>query len=64
MVLWDWLSTVGTRYIADQSFLAVPFTGAVTVIWWLAIAFPRSKMMGLAVVLGAVVGTTLGILLP
>jgi hypothetical protein len=64
MVLWDWLSTVGTRYIAEQSLLAVPFAGTVCLLWWLAIAFPRSKMMYAAVILGAMCGTGLGILWP
>ncbi|MFA5377140.1 MAG: hypothetical protein WC455_15420 [Dehalococcoidia bacterium] len=62
MVFWDWLSTSLTARISDGSFWAVPLGGTIALLWWMAISFPRSKMMGAAVVAGAMVGTTLGIL--
>ncbi len=64
MVSWDYIATLGTRYIADRSLLAVPLAGTITLLWWLAISLPHNKLTGLIVVIGAAIGTCLGILWP
>lgn len=64
MVVWDYIATLGTRMVAEESGWAIPLASATTFLWWSAIAFPRGRVMGVCVILGATIGTALGILWP
>ena len=64
MALWDFLSTVFTRYAAQGSLLAVPANIALTAFWLVAVALVvtnrRPAIIG-AMFVGVAVGTFFGL---
>lgn len=57
--------TVGTRFIAQESILAVPMAVAITALWWNSMErlFTDRSLIWYAL-LGAGVGTAIGIFVP
>ena len=59
--LWDWLGTVSIRYIAGESWFAVPLAVALTGFWWVAAKHAQRAGTFAPALVGAAVGTALGL---
>lgn len=65
MVAWDWTATASIRYIADASLYAVPIAGILTAFWWVGVSsVSRGKTVAGSAVVGAALGTYLGLRFP
>ena len=61
VVLWDWLGTVSIRYVAEESLWAVPLAVALTGFWWVAAKQAQRPGLLAPALLGAAVGTAIGL---
>lgn len=63
--VWDWIATAGTRLVVDQSYWAVVLSTIYAVVGFYGVRYMvQGRLMVLAVLAGAVVGTALGINIP
>ena len=64
VLVWDYLATVGTRLIVDESLWAIALAAAVACLWYWSVRLVQ-KDVGLApFLLAAVLGTLGGIMWP
>ena len=62
---WDWLATMGTIYMAERSWLAVPMAVLLTAFWWAAIQLVvRERGLIIPGLAGAAIGTAVGVTFP
>ena len=61
VVVWDRLGTIRIRYVADESWFAVPLAVVLTGFWWVATKRAQSPGTTLPALAGAAVGTAIGL---
>lgn len=64
-LVWDWITTAGTRFIVDQSYWSLPLAAITTLLWIYGVKLSlETKGVVPFIVVGVVVGTWLGITWP
>lgn len=64
-LVWDWITTAGTRLIVDRSLWSLPIAAITTVLWIYGVKLSLEEWKVIPfIVVGVVVGTWFGITWP